>query len=383
MLFFYKVISIAEMGRKTMKLIHCADLHLDSKMSANLDKDNAKERKSEILHTFERMVDFAAKNQVEAILIAGDLFDTKNISATTRNTVLYNITAHPEIDFYYLKGNHDSDNFLSGLEEIPENLKMFGTQWTTYEMADGQITISGLELSANNVGSADVSLVLDSKKFNIVMLHGQEAESGVKDKAEIINLKQFRNKGIDYLALGHVHAYKKEDLDARGIYCYVGCLEGRGFDECGEHGFVILEVDETTGKYNHEFVPFAQRQLYTVNVDVTGCLTTAEMVARATVELQHAGCEEEALVKIVLKGMVDVECEKDIPYFLARFKPRFYFVKVYDETTLKIEVEDYLLDESLKGEFVRQVMADATISQEDKKSIIRYGLQALAGEEVQ
>ncbi len=44
---------------------------------------------------------------------------------------------------------------------------------------------------------------------------------------------------------------------------------------------------------------------------------------------------------------------------------------------------DYLLDTSLKGEYVRQVMADDTISEEDKKIIIRYGLQAISGEEVE
>lgn len=366
-----------------MKLIHCADLHLDSKMNANLDKEKAKERKGEILHTFTRMVAYAVRNKVSAILIAGDMFDTKNISATTRNTVLHHMNEHKEITFYYLKGNHDNDNFLSGLEKIPENLKMFGTQWTTYSEADGKISISGIELSAGNVGSAYLSLVLDSKQFNIVMLHGQESESAAKDKAEIINLKALRNKGIDYLALGHVHAYKKEQLDARGIYCYSGCLEGRGFDECGEHGFAVIDVDEETGRYTHEFVPFALRKLYTVNVDVTGCQTTAEMISHATHKLQEAGCEDNSLVKIVLTGMLDVECEKDVPFFLSKFKNSFYYVKVYDETTLKIDVDDYMFDESLKGEYVRQVMADASISEEDKRIIIRYGLQAIAGEEVQ
>ena len=366
-----------------MKLIHCADLHLDSKMSANLDKEKAKERRGEILDTFERMVRYASENEVSAILIAGDLFDTKNISATTRNTVLHNIIGHPEITFYYLKGNHDSNNFLSGLEELPLNLKMFYSQWTTYEEADGKITISGLELSAENAGSADVSLVLDSKKFNIVMLHGQEAGGPVKDKAESINLKALRNKGIDYLALGHIHAYKKEQLDARGIYCYAGCLEGRGFDECGEHGFVVLDVEEDTGKYTYEFIPFARRKLYTVKVDVTGCERTAEMVSKAGVALQAAGCDEDSLVKLVLEGMLDVECEKDIPYFLSKFSAGYYFVKVYDETVLKIDIDDYMLDESLKGEYVRQVMTDDSIPEEDKKIIIRYGLQAIAGEEVQ
>lgn len=366
-----------------MKLIHCADLHLDAKMSANLDKESAKIRRGEILHSFERMVEYAAENVVEAILIAGDMFDSKNISATARNTVLHMITSHPQIRFYYLKGNHDNDNFLSGLEELPANLKLFGTQWTTYEEAEGKVIISGLELSAENVGAAHVSLVPDARKFNIVMLHGQEAASESKDKAEIIPIKDFRNKGIDYMALGHIHAYKKETLDARGIYCYPGCLEGRGFDECGEHGFVVLDVDVENGKFTHTFVPFAWRKLYTVEVDVTGCNATAQMVDKATKALQEAGCETNSLIKFVLTGMVDVECEKDLAYFLAGFRTRYFFVKAYDETKLKIDVEDYLLDMSLKGEFVRQVMGDATIPEEDKKIIIRYGLQAIAGEEVQ
>ena len=46
-------------------------------------------------------------------------------------------------------------------------------------------------------------------------------------------------------------------------------------------------------------------------------------------------------------------------------------------------MESYMLDVSLKGEYVRQVMADDSLSEEDKKIIIRYGLQAIAGEEVQ
>jgi len=90
-----------------------------------------------------------------------------------------------------------------------------------------------LELSAENAGSAYVSLVLDSKKFNIVMLHGQESERLVKDEAESVNLKVLRNKEIDYLALGHVHAYKKEQSDTRGTYCYSVCKKKAVCGECG------------------------------------------------------------------------------------------------------------------------------------------------------
>ena len=58
-------------------------------------------------------------------------------------------------------------------------------------------------------------------------------------------------------------------------------------------------------------------------------------------------------------------------------------MKVYDETRLKIDIGDYMLDESLKGEYVRQVMEDQSIPEEYKKIINRYGLQAISGEEVQ
>ena len=140
-----------------MKIIHCADLHLDSKMTTNLSKEQAKERKNEILRTFTRMVDYAKKNTVKAILIAGDMFDTRNVSAMARNTVRDVITQNPEIDFLYLKGNHDNDNFLSKLEEIPENLYLFDDKWMTY--AYGNITITGIELNEENSVTAYNSLV--------------------------------------------------------------------------------------------------------------------------------------------------------------------------------------------------------------------------------
>ena len=60
-----------------MKLIHCADLHLDSPMESNLSSEQARERKNEILSTFAKIVRLADEGGVSAILISGDLFDTR------------------------------------------------------------------------------------------------------------------------------------------------------------------------------------------------------------------------------------------------------------------------------------------------------------------
>ena len=75
-----------------MKFIHCADIHLDSKMETNLSSQKAKERKKEILNTFERMVAYAVENNVKGIIIAGDMFDTARITNLTKTRVLNTIT---------------------------------------------------------------------------------------------------------------------------------------------------------------------------------------------------------------------------------------------------------------------------------------------------
>ena len=364
-----------------MKIIHCADIHLDSKMNANLTKEKARERKTELLTTFRKMVEYGAAHEVDAILIAGDLFDTKNVSATARNVVKDLIIGHPAIDFFYLQGNHDEGSFTGGLAELPENLHLFGDAWTSYHFSK-KVCITGVELHPENSGGICNTLSLDADEINIVTLHGQESEYSAKDKAEIIPLTALKNKGIDYLALGHIHSYKKEALDGRGVYCYPGCLEGRGFDECGEHGFVLLNVDEAAGTVESRFVPFASRNLYTIPVDITGCMSTMEILERMKKETDAGDYPEKSLIKYELTGKVDVESEKETDFLLHQFQNRFYFVKIKDRSTYLVDYAAFAKDLSLKGEFIRTVMGREDLSEEDKAAVIHYGLQALAGEEI-
>ena len=88
-----------------MKLIHCADLHLDSPMESNLTAAKARERKNEILSTFSDLVDLADRGGADAILIAGDLFDSTRTSRKTERYVLDLISSHPDLFFFYLAGN--------------------------------------------------------------------------------------------------------------------------------------------------------------------------------------------------------------------------------------------------------------------------------------
>ena len=358
-----------------MKIIHCSDLHLDSKMESNLGKEKAKQRKNEMLFAFQNMINFANSNDVKIIIIAGDLFDKAKVSVKAKNIVKDAVLANPQIDFIYLKGNHDEESFIA--DEIPNNLKLFDKEkWTSYRYEN--IVISGIEFGQKESYEIYSSLMLNKNDFNIVTLHGQESNyEDKKDKTEIINLRELKNKNIDYLALGHIHKFKIDKLDNRGLYCYSGCLEGRGFDECGDKGFVLLEIEGNKLKY--DFFKNSIRNLEEIEIDISNTMTTSEV--ERLIDNKIINMKKENLIKIILIGKVDVNSEKDIEYLLKKYSDEFYFVKIYDHTTLKINYLDYENDASLKGEFIRMVLKEE-LSDEEKKDIIITGIKALSGEEL-
>ncbi len=343
-----------------MKIIHCADVHLGSALSS-LPKDVAAQRKIDVQTNFARMVEYAKSEKISLILLSGDVFDTPNPPKKYLNFFYEVIQSSPEIDFLYLRGNHD----LAREPEEHTNLKIFSDTWTSYTY--GNTVISGIEINSGNSESYYSTLSLDPSKKNIVMLHGQIGSD--------INLTKLRDKNIDYLALGHIHSYSSGEIDRRGRYAYCGCLEGRGFDETGEKGFVILDTDGVG--ISHEFHPFSLKIIEEHRVDVSGVTGAYDASSRVnnTVNLKENG-----IYRIILTG----ELSKNIPeldttvYSLIN---RFCgHLSVKDETTLKINYADYENDLSLRGEFIRTVLASTEYTEEEKSVIINYGLKALSGE---
>lgn len=354
-----------------MKLIHCADIHLDSPLS-NFSSESAKVRKAEILSTFCRMVDFALENGVDAILIAGDLFDSaKQIRKGTKALVREMIAKYPALQFYYLSGNHDGGTSLYDDETpAPDNFHTFGNRWTTYRMGD--VTITASERPDPN------TLSLDPADINLVMLHGQVVETESAAGKDEIPLRAYAKKNIDYLALGHVHSRSHDRVDDRCLACYCGCLEGRGFDECGQKGFLLLETTPDR-RIESQFVPFARRTLHDVKLDVSDCTTQVELERRAEEALANIPSDD--LVKLTIVGSLDPDFSPEYHWIEEKLNERFFFAKRKDETAPLIRPEDYQNDISLKGEFIRRVRA-SDLPQADKDRVILNGLRALYGGEI-
>ncbi|MGP1588271.1 MAG: metallophosphoesterase family protein [Treponemataceae bacterium] len=357
-----------------MKLIHCADVHADSKMDTHFSKEQADKRREEIIDSFENMVHFARQNDVKAVIIAGDLFDTKDSQQKTiKKRISYIIGKNSEIDFLYLRGNHDEDIAFFNDENL-SNLKKFSkTGWTKYSYEN--VDIYGHEFADSIPVSVYSKLNLDPARVNIVVLHGQIAEYKAKDGAPLISLPKFTNKNIDYIALGHIHDFKLKKLDNRCSWCYSGCLEGRGFDECGKKGFVLLNIEKN--EVRPEFISRPKRQVRRVFVELSGYMDYNQIMDAINESIMEIPSGD--IVQIELTGEISEETEIEIDSYQASLVSKFFFIRLKDKTETKIDYEKYKDDVSLKGEFIRIVKNQTDISDEEKSKIIMTGIKALAG----
>ena len=393
------------------RFIHCADLHLDSCMESHLSPLQAQRRRQELLQTFSHMAAYAASHQVRGILISGDLFDTEQVSLSTISELLHCIHEHPQIDFLYLPGNHDSgcisrlfismdlpDNFWflrscqaaalfhsEDSKDIPSSVFMAEdnsvSEHTVPGKTYGSIRITGL------TGDISELPVLPPSQINVVMLHGQIDTYGTdhgSDNFFHYSLKEMSGHNIDYAAAGHIHQYHSGRIDSRGVYCYSGCLEGRGFDECGEKGFVLLDIvsDEHGGfsRLDFQFIPFASRYFYDIGIDITGADSYRFIEQKADAVLSSIASIH--LVRVKLNGKISPDLNPHPDWLQQRYSEDFYFLRIEDHTRPVIHYEDYRYDSSLKGEFIRLVLSAPDLSEEDKEKIILEGIHSLSGEEV-
>lgn len=356
-----------------MKFIHTADLHIDSKIDY-LPSSLSTIRREEVLHSFERLCEYAVKNKITAVIIAGDLFDCNKVTKKAIERVKNAISLSNGVDFLYLQGNHDELASEEIFSDFPCNFKPFQQGLSSFNY--GNVVISGIVDINNSLLSQCDQINFNKDDFNILAMHGEVVDYKGKSKNGAISLPMLRDRNIDYLALGHYHSFSQGQLDLRGKYAYSGCLDGRGFDELGQKGFVVIDTDDNL----FTFVPFSSRQYLEKSFDLSNY--TNWISARAElIQKLKSECDKSNVLKVVLSGEVLQDFNLDKSELEQRLREYFFYAKIEDKTVLKLTEQDYLLDKTVKGEFLRLVW-ESDLTDEQKKKVISCGINALRGEEL-
>jgi serine/threonine protein phosphatase family protein len=387
-----------------VRLIHTADLHLDSAFSSRFSKEEAEERRRNLLIAWNKLLQYGIERKVQAILISGDLFDSPVVSRSTMEIFLSSIRKNPEISFFYLRGNHDTKNTFRFRDDLPKNLFLFSKEGKKYRLKEKLVllgqefygTESLLELPEEPEELVEEELLspssakdavqsiwnLKEEDCNILMLHGALREGGPEVQNEQgISLKQLSRYPIHYLALGHIH--KREEGKCGSLYyIYPGCLQGRGFDEEGEKGFYYLEIEEETKEIKAEFVPLKEGEFRIIPLFLSEEDGTLDAEEKIRESLKKEGAEAKDSVRIILKGEKRAEEERNLRYLEKQLEEEYAYIEIKEETKLKLRKEEFIHEKGLKGEFLRMVCESESLSEEEKEKLMILGIGLLQGEEL-
>jgi len=352
-----------------MRLIHAADLHLDSAFGA-LTADRARLRRQESRDLVERLCRLCESRGADALLLAGDVFDGARVYPDTLEA-LSRALASLRCRVFIAPGNHDPYHSRSAYArtEWPENVHIFRT--AEMEKVDcGSFVIYGAAfLGEESPGLLQgFAVPAEEQRLQIALLHGDV--EGRESPYGPIRREEIRQSGLNYLALGHIHQHSGLQREGDTFYAYPGCPEGRGFDELGEKG--VLCVDVERGTVTAEFIPLCRRRYEILTVDVTG--QEPEQAVRAALPPEHLA----DIYRIILTGEAE---SLPLERLTERLREEFFYLELRDRTRLPWDLWARAGEDSLRGLFLARMREkyDAASSEEKPlvEQAVRFALDAM------
>lgn len=264
------------------KFIHAADIHLDSPLRglARYDGAPVERIRGATRQAFKNLVDLAISEEVDLLLIAGDLYDGDWKDYNTGLFFASEMTKLREagIRVFIIAGNHDASSQISRQLRMPDNVVRLSTKKPqTIVLDDFGVAIHGQGFAraavTENLSAAYPNAV--TGLFNIGMLHTCATGREGHETYAPCTVEGLLSKGYDYWALGHVH--KREVLCDNPPIIFPGNIQGRHIRETGAKGCTLVTVDE--GRINLvEYRALDVLRWSLQDLDVTGLDSSEEVV---------------------------------------------------------------------------------------------------------
>lgn len=381
-----------------LKLIHCADIHFDSGLDLS-DKSLAAIRRKEQRESFSGMFEYAAEQGADAIVIAGDLFDRRNITKATLDYLCSLFAKYSDIRVVIAPGGGDfySADSVYALAAFPENVHVFKN-----DRAEEPFSFTTKdETKVNIFGSAYTSPSLffcpfekvrasETDAVNILLASGSMKTDG--GRAADFTVSQIIGTGVDYAALGGVHAPAGLFHDEGNMwYAYAGALEPVGREDVGERGFIFLEGYKEDSDFicKPRFIRAAKREYASETLNVGGCSSKEEILRAANGFLESIKdrLSERIMLSLTLCG--DVSPEAEIPEKEIREAALSYGVFDFDFTDCTVPLYNYeylSADSTIRGAlfnaFRPAICSDDKEASAQAAQAFRTGLAALDGKGV-
>lgn len=253
-----------------MKILHCSDIHLGKKPFGT--KEFSQKRYLDFFKAFDEMAQIAIDEDVKLFIVAGDLFDKKELIPDTleRCEKTFQKLKNRDIKVFLIEGNHDN---VTGNEEVNSWLgylekkgfvhrgkySQVNREYSFEKFVVEDVNIYGLGYPGFAIDDVLEQLAksLDESEKNIIVVHtalgGSEYLPGL---AMAESIRKLKDKVI-YIAGGHLHSYQVYPKD-EPYFFIPGSLEYWNIlnEKSNNKGGIIFDTESR----EHRFVEVTPRK---------------------------------------------------------------------------------------------------------------------------
>ena len=391
-----------------INFIHAADIHLGIENYGKIDPESGLSRRfCDFLETLNSLCETAISDEVDFVVLAGDIYKNPNPSSTVRREltrILKKLHDH-QIPVIIIVGNHDQANAFGkahafsvfSVLELP-NLHVIDTP-TLLELntGNGKVQIIGIpwpqrlqyfeadeyhsfdsfgytEELSRRVGEKIKELLARTEAgtprllFGHLMVKGA-AFSGTEGmlslgKEPVIDKSVLTDKRLAYVGLGHVHRFQELNRSGPSPIVYAGSLNRIDFQEKDDaKGFILAKIE--SDELSYRFCEVTDRPFYEIEIQ----LTDSEDPTKEFIEQLSEYDLERAVIKVSYSANAEIVSRLNWQKIHNQLKSCHYLVSIIPLRPLTSKVPRLQINEDFTVEkaFREYVKIRPTMADDDKK----------------
>lgn len=319
----------------------------------------------------------ARAQHVDVIACAGDLFDRRTVSPSTMhwlNAALRSATAPVLI----APGNRDFVGPLGGYSrhEWPDNVTVFDSdRFRAVDVADGVTIWGAAHTEAHRARAFFDRFEVDRDGVNLALFHGAERSGFEREQAmepcAPFDESAIEAAGFDHALVGH---YQQAHFGWMHTYPGAPIAHEPGNGATRTAALITLADD---GTIEREQLDLSSPGLQDIEVDLTGAKSARDAVKRVAASVARGS----GTVRLRLTGRV-------VPDIVLQREDFLGLVPSADDLLLgwkaevDVDLDELAEEQTVRGQFVRDVLASRDLSDERQQRVLLMGLRALAGSDV-